>query len=209
MSNNNLEEDTDVLLTEANLPSSYLSPSQYQSLSKDIRTRQNTKENDISLSLFGTGKVNFYDNNSPKPFGETKQNAERKNIDNKKNQFGPTIKEVQSPNSLNSSDLSYKILNEILNTHYGDRTQIRSKPSNKTIEVKKDQTKFNKTLEANMDSIHNANTKQFFVGNEELKAIEEKIKSLRNQLQSKQSLIESRKKNIERENIHLQYFTDF
>jgi len=206
MSNNNLEEDNEVLITESDFPTSYLSSAQYHNSTKEMRIRQDTKENDMSLSLFATGKVNFNDVNSPKLFGDSKQFADKKNNDAKKKEFVQTIKEAQSPNSLNSSDLSYKILNEILNTHYEDRSQTRLKPGNKTIEVKKEFPKFNKTLESNTELIANANTKPFFVGNEELKAIQEKIKSLTNQLQNKQTLLESRKKNIEREHIHLQYF---
>lgn len=206
MSNKNLEEDNEVLLTEGNLPSSFLSQSQYYSSYKEGKMRQDTKENDISLCLFGTGKVNFNDANSPRTLLERKQYIDKKNIELSKKEYKSTIKEVQSPNSLNSSDLSYKILNEILNTHHGDRTQTRSKANSKTMEVEKDQGKFNTQFELNTKLMGSTNSKPFFEENEELKNLQERIKSLKNQIQSKQSLLDSRKKNIERENMHLQYF---
>ncbi len=94
MSTNNFEEDNDTLLTDLNNPVHFSSLHDIHS-SKDFKFRQDTKENDTTLSLFGTGRVDFTDVSSPKTFLNRKKQGGIATQDIQKREFNKTIKETK------------------------------------------------------------------------------------------------------------------
>jgi len=204
MSNVNLEEDYEALILPKNLyKNAFISPTNKETYSKDSRVNNNKmKENDTTLSFLGTGQLHLNDFLSPKTFGINLKNEDSKHDDARRRDLKQIMKETHSPNSLNSSNLSYKILNEILNTHQGDRSQMRSKLGTKGLDGKRTGA-LNKTLECTGDLLNLS--KPFIEENEEVRVIQDKIKFFTSQLQTKMHLFENRKRTFTEENNDLQY----
>ncbi|RZK11491.1 MAG: hypothetical protein EOO43_19325 [Flavobacterium sp.] len=203
MSNVNLEEDHEALIVPKNLYKyAFISPTNKDNYSNQpIVNHNKMKENDITLSLLGTGQLHLNDFLSPKTFGINLKNEDLKHGRRDMKQI---MKDTHSPNSLNSSNLSYKILNEILNAQQGDRGQTRSKLNAKSFEGKRTGP-LNKTIECTADLLNSS--KPFIEENEEVRIIQDKIKFFTSQLQTKMHLFENRKKVYTEENKDLQYLT--
>ena len=205
MSNVNLEDDHEALIVPKNLyKNAFISPTNKDNSFQNPRVTYNNKfkENDITLSLLGTGQLHFNDFMSPKSFGINLKNDDAKHDDIRRRDIRQILKDTHSPNSLNSSNMSYKILNEILNTHQGDRAQIRAKLNAKSFEGKKTGP-LNKTIECTADLLNSS--KPFVLEeNEEVRVIQDKIKFFTSQLQTKMHILENRKRVFTEENNDLQ-----
>lgn len=114
------------------------------------------------------------------------------------------LREANSPTaSIGTSDLSYRIVNEILNTQHGGRSQLKLKMSSRMVERKKSPLISVQASLENMAEILKE-TKTVFEENEELRLLQEKVSEVKKQLQDKKDLLETNKKKFEIESVDIE-----
>ena len=197
MSNTNIEEGFDAPISQKETLSS--STTHNNDLLQVSQLPSSDMKDTISVSsLYGSTRLNMNDLNSSKLSVEpTKQKGLKIDEIRKKQAKGRF-----SPPSLNTTDLSYKILNEILNTQHGDRSQLRSKLNTKTFEHMKENISLNGTAESGADLFNHLKTLP--EENEEIKMLQTRINSLAGQLQDKLDRYEKQKKALEDKNNNIQ-----
>lgn len=203
MSARNFKEEQEHYMSQSSShPTSFHNSLHLEDLSKDSRMSHHNKENDPIALLPEMDKLKLQQMTASKSCTNLEKQKVIENMDPKKKDLAKLLKEISSPNSLNSSDLSYKIFNEILNTQTGEKPQVRAKMSNKSFEGKRQGPSLNRTAESAMDLLNSTKTLE---DNEETKVLQEKIKYIVSQLQIRMDFFNSRKMNYEREDNRLKY----
>ena len=202
MSNTNIEEGFDVPISQKEtLSSSHLNNTNNNDLLQVSQLPSDMKDINSVSSLYGSTRLNMNDLNSSKSSIEPTKHKGLK-IDEIRKKELKQAKGKFSPPSLNTTDLSYKILNEILNTQHGDRSQLRSKLNTKTFEHIKENISLNGTAESGVDLFNHLKTLP--EESEEIKMLQARIDGLTGQLQGKLNLYEKQKKALEDKNNNIQ-----
>lgn len=200
----NLEEEPEAFTSQnIPLPRSFTRSLHSSDFSKESRILEDFKDSSTTNSLSGGRKASANELNSAKVSGPALKHERIKSVEPGKRNQRKISKDLNSPTSLNSSDISYKILNEMLNTQPADRTSIKAITNNTLSDVKRFGVGFNKTAESATDLLNNS-TKIFVEEVEDMRNVEDKIGMLAHQLKAKLDRFENTKRSYAHENIILQ-----
>ena len=119
------------------------------------------------------------------------------------------LRENISPTaSVGANDLSYRIVNEILNTQNGNRSQFKLKMSSRIAERRRSPLLMTQIPNENMNEMPNSNvlkdTKGFFEENEGLRLIQAKITEIHKKIEDKKTVIETARRRQQEEILNIQ-----
>ena len=129
-------------------------------------------------------------------------------FEKRSNDFKPILREVTSPTaSAGASDISYRIVNEILNAESDKRSQMKLKVPTRVVERKKSPMIGHSAVE-NAPETQQVNiskeSKPVFEENTELKHLQEKIAEVNKQLEERKGMLENYKSSLRNESIDLE-----
>jgi len=124
------------------------------------------------------------------------------------NDFKPILREVTSPTvSAGASDISYRIVNEILNAESDKRSQMKLKVPTRVVERKKSPMVGHPGIEIAPETQQvniSKESKPVFEENTELKHLQEKIAEVNKQIEERKEMLENYKSNLRNESIDLE-----